>query len=121
MLLAIAAAPFLLYPFGVEYTKRATSLLQLLLAGCIPQTLVTVYLGMERVRGRAGRILAVQALAFVSVVTGVGLLMPAQGILGVGLAWLAAWALTAVAILPGLRSAARSPEPLRRAVQHPQP
>ena len=121
MLLAIAAAPFLLQPFGVEYTQRATSLLQLLLAGCIPQTLVTVYLGMERVRGKAGRILAVQALAFASVLTGVGLLMPAHGILGVGLAWLAAWALTAFAVLPGLRSAVRSPETLRRAAQHRQP
>jgi O-antigen/teichoic acid export membrane protein len=108
-LLSIAAAPLLLQPFGLEYVEHASLLLQLLLAGCVPQALVTVYLGVYRLRGRAGRILATQALAFALVLAGLELLMPRLGVVGVGMAWLAGWTVTAATLAPALRRALAGP------------
>jgi Na+-driven multidrug efflux pump len=76
--------------------------LRLLIAGCVPQALVIVYLGIERVRGRAARIVVVQGLAFALVLLGLTLLIPHGGLLGIGVAWLLAWTLTALAVLPVL-------------------
>jgi O-antigen/teichoic acid export membrane protein len=102
ILVLIAGVPLLLRPFGAAYVEHATPVLQLLLAGCIPLTLVTVYLGMERVRGRAGRVLRTQALAFAVMLAALALLVPLRGLDGVGLAWIAAWAATSAAVLPAL-------------------
>ena len=40
----------------LRYSANGTAVLRVLIAGCAPQALVIVYLGIERVRGRARRI-----------------------------------------------------------------
>jgi GT2 family glycosyltransferase/O-antigen/teichoic acid export membrane protein len=104
ILLLILAAPLLLSPFGTTYVEHATPVLRLLLVGCIPQTVVTVYLGIERVRGRAVRVLCTQALAFALLLAALALFVPRSGLEGVGLAWVVAWGLTSLATLPALLS-----------------
>lgn len=104
ILLLIAAAPLLLSPFGTVYVAHAVPLLRVLLLGCIPQTLVTVYQAVERVRGRAGHVLRAQALAFGVMLALLVVLVPRAGLEGVGLAWLGAWTLTGFAVLPSLLS-----------------
>lgn len=102
MVLSLALAPFLLQPFGAPYSEHGTGVLRLLVAGCIPQALVIVYLGVERVRGHAARLAAVQGLAFSLVILGLKLLVPGWGLLGVGLAWVSAWAVTALVVTMAL-------------------
>jgi O-antigen/teichoic acid export membrane protein len=107
LLLLAALAPLLLQPFGASYVEQGTVVLRLMLAGGIPQGLVIVYLGMERVRGRAGRILAVQALSFVLVLAGVAVFVPRAGLDAVGLVWIVAWSVAALVALPELYRAMR--------------
>ncbi len=107
LLLLTTLAPLLLQPFGASYVERGTVVLRLMLVGGIPQGLVLVYLGVERVRGRAGRILAVQALSFVLVLAGVAVFVPRAGLAAVGLVWIVAWSVAAVVALPALYRAMR--------------
>jgi O-antigen/teichoic acid export membrane protein len=107
-LLALAA-PIVLHPFGQAYVEHGTNLLRFLLAGCVPLTVVVIYLGVERVRGQAGRILAVQALSSIAVVAGIELLIHRAGLDGVGLAWLIGWSITGAVILPAAIQATRQP------------
>jgi hypothetical protein len=99
--LVFVMAPVLLWPFGAAYSANGTGLLRLLIAGCAPQALVIVYQGIERVRGRAPRIVGVQGLAFALLLLGVTALIP-RGPTSIGVAWLLAWTLTALAVLPAL-------------------
>jgi O-antigen/teichoic acid export membrane protein len=102
MVVVVVGAPLLLWPFGAAYSSNGTTVLRLLVAGCVPQALVIVYQGMERVRGRAGRIVAVQGLVFALILLGLTLPIPYHGLMGIGIAWLLAWTLTALAVLPAL-------------------
>jgi O-antigen/teichoic acid export membrane protein len=102
VVVAIVAAPLLLAPFGGDYADHGTTLLRLLLAGTIPQALVTLYLGVERVRARVGRVLGVEAATVVLVVSGAVLGMRWEGLVGLGLAWLVAQVIVAGLVVPRL-------------------
>lgn len=90
VLVAILAAPVLLIPFGKAYVSEGTTLLRLLLAGTLPQALITLYLGVERVWARVRRVLAIEAATVLLVITGAIFGMHLYGLTGVGLAWVVA-------------------------------
>lgn len=102
ILVLIVAAPLLLHPFGQAYVDHGTWPLRLLLAGCVPQTLVTVCLGIERVRGRAARVLRMQVIAFAAVLAGLAAFMTTGGLTGVGMAWAVGWGVAGLTAVPAL-------------------
>jgi O-antigen/teichoic acid export membrane protein len=103
----IVAAPLALRPFGADYADHATTLLRLLLIATLPQAAVTLYLGVERVRARVGRVIAAEA-AVVALVTGGAILgMRSGGLTGMGVAWLVGQTVVALAVAPLLWQACR--------------
>lgn len=98
----ILAAPMVLRPFGAAYVANGTTLLRLLLAGTMAKAVVTLYLGVERVRARVSRVLAAEAATLVLVATGAVLGMKASGLVGLGVAWLVAQLSVAIVVLPRL-------------------
>jgi O-antigen/teichoic acid export membrane protein len=104
VILAIVAAPLVLAPFGPDYGTRGTTVLRLLLAGTVPQAVVTLYLGVERVRANVKRVLAVEGATVLLVISGAIVGMRWYGLAGVGSAWLAAQAAMAVLVVPRLWS-----------------
>ena len=103
-LLIAGAGPVLAF-FGDAYVEHGRTLLRLLLAGTIPQSLVTIYLGIERVRARVDRVLAIEAATVVFMTVGAVIGMQFLGVTGVGLAWLLVHAAMAACIVPALRRA----------------
>ena len=104
VILAIVAAPLVLAPFGPDYAARGTTVLRLLLAGTVPQAVVTLYLGVERVRAQVRHVLAVEGATVVLVTFGAIVGMRWYGLAGVGTAWLAAQSAMAVLVAPRLWS-----------------
>ena len=98
----ILAAPLVLRIFGAAYVAHGTTLLRLLLAGTVAQAVVMLYLGVERVRARVSRVLAVEAATVVLVSTGGILGMRWDGLTGLGLAWLLAQLSMAAVVAPRL-------------------
>ena len=98
----ILAAPLVLSPFGAEYVANGTTLLRLLLAGTMAKAVVTLYMGVERVRARVSRVLVAEAATFVLVSTGAVLGMRSYGLAGLGVAWLLAQLSVAAVVAPRL-------------------
>lgn len=98
--IAIAiAAPLLLQAFGPSYARDGAGLLQVLALSTIPWGLVTIFLAIARAYGWM-RTIAVVQLATMVLVLGLGsLLLQPLGVLGMGLAWLAAHSLVLTAIV----------------------
>jgi O-antigen/teichoic acid export membrane protein len=97
-----AAAPLILRPFGAAYVAHGTTLLRLLLAGTLPQAVITLYLGVERVRAQVSRVIVAEA-AVVALVTCGGVVgMRWYGLNGIGAAWLLGQTAVAVAVAPFL-------------------
>lgn len=109
-------APFVLHPFGGSYVAHGETLLRLLLVGTVPQAVVSLYLSVERVRGRANRVLLVEVVSVVTVVGGSFAGMRWFGLAGVGGAWLVAQSAVAVVVLPELARALR-PERAPRGIR----
>ncbi|MDQ6796916.1 MAG: hypothetical protein M3011_02630 [Actinomycetota bacterium] len=85
-ILALAAgANVILRPFGSAYAHHGTTLLRLLLVATVPHALITLYLGVERVRARVSRVLAVEASIVVLVSVGAVVGMRWFGLFGLGL------------------------------------
>jgi O-antigen/teichoic acid export membrane protein len=103
------AAPLLLRPFGAAYASHGATLLRLLLAATVPHAAIALYLGVERVRARAGRVVAVEAALVVLVIGGAVAGMRWYGLLGVGLAWLTVHVVVAAVVAPALWRACRRP------------
>ena len=109
VLVLIVAAPLVLRPFGMDYADNATTLLRLLLVATLPQAVVTLYLGVERVRARVGRVILAES-AVVALVTGGAIVgMQSGGLTGMGIAWLVGQAVVALAVAPRLWQACRPP------------
>ena len=110
-LLALGSS-LILQPFGADYAAEGTPLLRLLLVGTLPQAVVTLYLGVERVRARVSRVLTVEAMTAVLLTAGVVVGMRSHGLVGVGLGWLVAQTVAAVLVGPHLWSVCRQARPL---------
>lgn len=107
----VACASLLLRPFGAAYVEHGSTPLRLLLAGTMPQAVVTLYLGVQRVRAQVGHVLVVEAGTVVLITVGAIVGMSWLGLTGVGLAWLFGHSAMAVLVIPGLRTATRGSEP----------
>jgi hypothetical protein len=68
---------------------------------------ITLYLGLERVRGRVTRVLAVEAALVVLVIGGAVVGMHTHGLVGVGVAWVGAHTVVAALVAPGFWRACR--------------
>jgi len=102
-------ANLLLKPFGSAYVDHGATLLRLFLVAAIPHAIIALYLGVERVRARVSRVLAVETTIVVLVTVGAVIGMRSYGLVGVGVAWLAAHTIVAALVAPGFWKACRQP------------
>ena len=118
VLILIVAAPLLLLPFGSAYVAHGTEVLRLLALASLCRVTISLFAAVARVQGAGGHIMAVYAAVAALLAPLLILFGRSLGIEGAALAWLAANAVAAVAVVPALvrivRTGAR-----RRA--HPQP
>jgi len=104
-------ANLLLKPFGAAYVDHGATLLRLFLVAAVPHAIIALYLGVERVRARVSRVLAVEVTIVVLVIVGAVIGMRSYGLVGVGVAWLAAHTIVAALIAPGFWKACRQAAP----------
>ncbi len=99
VLLCAALAHPVLSLFGAHYADEGSLLLVLLALSAIPNVVNWSMVWAARVR-RDGRILfGLPAAITIAVITGSWLLMPTMGVIGTGVAWLAAQSVAAVGVL----------------------
>jgi O-antigen/teichoic acid export membrane protein len=100
VLALLAGAGLILLPFGPAYASAGAPVLRLLACACVFRAVIGLFSAICLVKGRAGRVLAMQAAVFVLIVGLTLTLGRGIGLVGVGLAWLIANALVAVAVMP---------------------
>lgn len=116
LVVAMVVGPFALRAFGAEYSVHAGQVFRLLLLATIPQTAVAIAMSVERVQGRADRVLRYQAVTSACALALVVPLMHVAGLAGIGWAWLGAQVTTAAFVLPTLRSLLASGGPVERSI-----
>jgi hypothetical protein len=87
VLFILIAAPYLLHLFGQNYALEAGLLLRLLTLATLPQIVIGLYFGVERVHRSIGGVIAVHASLFVMNLSLSYFLLTKFGITGVGIAW----------------------------------
>jgi hypothetical protein len=110
VLFGTVAAPAVLAVFGHQYAVHAAGTLRLLLLAGIPQGAVVVWMAVERVRARPGRVLVMQAVQSTLALTGIAL---GSVVLGIGWGWFIAQLLVGCAVAPSLLRTMGSRGPLR--------
>lgn len=125
--LVLAARPILLI-YGPAYASQASALLAMLGVATIPASFVLVVLSLDRIARRVGRAAVSQLALAVLMLGGSWLLLGKLGINGVGLAWVGANVLVALARCPTVIGAARgrtapapAPTPAVRPTAEPGP
>ena len=115
----VAGATLVLQPFGGMYVDASSTALRLMACASIARAVLTLYVGISRVEGRASRNLAIQGLVLASVMGLTVILGRDHGVTGVAVAWLAANGLAASVALPHVvgtvrrgRRLARDPQAL---------
>jgi len=100
MIVMVAAGRFILGLFGAPYAAAGYALLVLLAISALPDAVSNVAVAVLRVTHRLGYSALLNLGILAVSVAGAWVLMPALGIAGVGVAWLGAQALGAIASLP---------------------
>jgi O-antigen/teichoic acid export membrane protein len=101
VLVLVSCASLILLPFGPRYVQAGAPVLRLLACASAFRAVVTLFVVICRIEGRASRILAIQAAIFTMVISLAIVLGKTDGIEGVALAWLIANAIAGcVAALP---------------------
>jgi O-antigen/teichoic acid export membrane protein len=100
MAFMIVAGRFILGLFGASYATAGYSLLILLALSALPDAVSNVAVVVCRVTQRLGYSTVLNLGILVTTLAGAWLLMPRLGILGVGVAWLGAQVVGALASLP---------------------
>jgi O-antigen/teichoic acid export membrane protein len=111
---AVLAVPFavllagrhqVLSVFGPGYAGHGAALLAVLVLAAVPDAVTNLAVGWWRSEGRLGRCLGMNAVMATVCLVGAWKLLPVAGILGAGLAWLAAQCVGSVlvAVLVGRR------------------
>ena len=103
VIVTVAAAPWLLRLFGVDYAEHGTVLLRLLALSALPNLLVGVAIDVARAQRRMIRVMALQCGLCVLVLGLTLWLIPVMGLTGVGAAWLLAESVLALPLLLTLR------------------
>lgn len=98
----VAAAPWLLLPFGAAYSAQGTTVLRLMALSALPNVLLGIAIEVARVRRDLRRLVVLQVTFSVLVIALVVGLLPPLGLTGVGLAWLISACALAVPLLVGL-------------------
>jgi O-antigen/teichoic acid export membrane protein len=98
----VLAAPLLLLLFGEDYRSQGTTVLRILIAACLFRAVLALFTAVSRVRRRARPLVGIHAMIIGTLVLLTLLLSEPLGTEGVALAWLAANAVAAVAVLPAL-------------------
>jgi O-antigen/teichoic acid export membrane protein len=94
--------------FGPDYAAEGAALLRLLALAALPYGVNALFLALARVRRQIGRVIGIQGAQCVLILSLSYALLPAMGITGVGIAWLAGQgAVAAVLVLARLRAASR--------------
>jgi O-antigen/teichoic acid export membrane protein len=111
MVVMIAGGKLILGIFGASYAASGYGLLILLAISAVPDAVSNIAVGVFRVTNRLGYSAALNISLLVVTLIGAWFLMPELGIAGVGVAWLGAQTLGAIASLPayallGTRTAA---------------
>ncbi|WP_406295224.1 oligosaccharide flippase family protein [Embleya sp. NBC_00888] len=99
----VVGAPLVLRVFGPGYARNGSTLLQLLALSALPHLVVSTAISACRVLGRMRVVVAIQAGLATAVLTLTVVLLPVLGVLGAGVAWLAAQTATALALLTARR------------------
>jgi O-antigen/teichoic acid export membrane protein len=97
----VIAAPYVLRIEGRDYAIHATRLLQLFAIAAIPNVFVATYLNIMRVERRMSAVLVVTAIQSVAVLVPSIVMLHLYGVVGVGIAWLGAETVLALALLVG--------------------
>ena len=100
MLIMIAGGKFVLGLFGASYAAAGYGLLILLALSALPDAVSNVAVAVSRVTHRLGYSTALNLGMLVVTLVGAWVLMPRLGIAGVGVSWLGAQTLGAIASLP---------------------
>ena len=111
MLVMIVGGRFVLGLFGASYAAAGYGLLVLLAISALPDAVSNVAVAVLRVTHRLGYSVALNVGIFVVSLVGAWLLMPTLGILGVGVTWLGAQTLGAIASLPVFAQVRRAAKP----------
>ena len=109
MLIMITGGRFILGLFGASYAASGYGLLILLALSALPDAVSNVAVAISRVTHRLGYSTVLNLGILVVTLVGAWILMPRFGIAGVGVAWLGAQTLGAIASLP-LYAQIRGPE-----------
>ena len=100
MLVMVAGGKLILAIFGQAYVSAGYGLLVLLAISAIPDAVSNVAVAICRATNRLGYSASINLGLLVFTVTSAWLLMPRFGLLGVGIGWLAAQVLGALACIP---------------------
>jgi O-antigen/teichoic acid export membrane protein len=100
MAIMIVGGRFILGLFGASYASAGYGLLVLLAISALPDAVSNVAVVVCRVTQRLGYSTTLNLAILVMTLVGAWVLMPPLGILGVGVAWLGAQTVGAIASLP---------------------
>jgi O-antigen/teichoic acid export membrane protein len=98
----LVAAPLILDMYGDRYAEQSSMLMRLVVLAALPRMIMVVWVSANRVRQCLGRILAVQAGIFVTVVGLCWHLVPLYGITVVGIVYVIVQAVAVLVVLPDL-------------------
>jgi O-antigen/teichoic acid export membrane protein len=92
----------LLLLFGQTYSENAASLLRILTLSTIPNTVISIYFSIQRVRLKM-KMVMIQSLTVAIITLGLGwVLIPRMGITGAGIGWLSGQSIVAAGIIISL-------------------
>jgi O-antigen/teichoic acid export membrane protein len=99
IMVVVATAPFILQIYGPQYASEGTTLLRLLVVALIPNMLVSLFMGISRVQGNTGHMIAIQASICLLALGLSAVLLPWYGIEGIGFAWLGSQLLVGISVV----------------------
>ena len=100
MVVMVAGGKLILGIFGQSYVSAGYGLLVLLAVSALPDAVSNIAVAVCRATNRLGYSVAINIGILVTTVTSSWLLMPRLGLLGVGVSWLGAQLLAAIACIP---------------------
>jgi O-antigen/teichoic acid export membrane protein len=109
VIVLLAAASLVLLPYGHAYVHQGSSLLRLLALASVFRAVVSVYVAVCRIEGRAGRGMAVQGLLVVMTIGLTFAFARRSNVSEVGYAWLIANATVGTLCAPHLIRLVRAP------------